>query len=89
MPLSLVWIYLDVEFFGRGGELKDKRISITFDSFHRHKYQTNTTHLFPFARVIKLPPSFMNFETYESMRPAVVGPNDPLAYPSGVLAGPA
>ena len=27
--------------------------------------------------------------TYESMRPAVVGPNDPDAIPSGVLAGPA
>ena len=30
-----------------------------------------------------------NRSTYESIRPAVVGPNDPEAYPSGVLAGPA
>lgn len=35
------------------------------------------------------PPAAWNRSTYESIRPAVVGPNEPDAYPSGVLAGPA
>ena len=43
----------------------------------------------PFASEINEPPAFMKLSTYESMRPAVVGPNDPDAIPVGVLAGPA
>ena len=35
------------------------------------------------------PPAAWNFSTYASIRPAVVGPNEPEAYPSGVFAGPA
>ena len=43
----------------------------------------------PFASEIKLPPFSMNVSTYESIRPAVVGPKEPDGIPSGVLAGPA
>ena len=36
-----------------------------------------------------LPPWLWNRSTYESIRPAVVGPIEPQAIPAGVLAGPA
>ena len=43
----------------------------------------------PLASITSEPPAAWNFSTYASIRPAVVGPNEPDAYPSGVLAGPA
>src|SRR5437667_4714 len=37
----------------------------------------------PFASITRLPPRLWNRSTYESIRPAVVGPNDPDARPRG------
>lgn len=42
-----------------------------------------------FANIIMLPPCDWNKSTYGSIRPAVVGPIEPQAIPSGVFAGPA
>lgn len=42
----------------------------------------------PLASVTNEPPFCMNKSTYESILPAVVGPNDPEAMPVGVFAGP-
>ena len=41
------------------------------------------------ANITLLPPWLWNRPTYESIRPAVVGPIEPQAIPAGVLAGPA
>ena len=43
----------------------------------------------PLASITFDPPAAWNCSTYESIRPAVVGPNEPDAMPAGVLAGPA
>ena len=43
----------------------------------------------PFAIMTIDPPLDWKRSTYESMRPAVVGPNEPEGLPFGVFAGPA
>ena len=41
----------------------------------------------PLAIITREPPLAWKRSTYESMRPAVVGPNEPEAMPGGVFAG--